>query len=139
MIPVNCWNSLQKGEKITLDDRVITSEMVLGKPRKGIKICYCTDSRPSDELAEFIKDSDLFICEGIYGDDNEIGKAEQKKHMVFSEAAKLAKQGNVGELWLTHYSPSLTEPEKYIEAVRTIFANAVEGRDLMAKTIKYKD
>lgn len=139
MIPVNCWNSLQKGEKITLGDRVITPEMVLGKPRKGIKICYCTDTRPLDELVEFIKDSDLFICEGIYGDDNYIGKAEQKKHMIFSEAAKLAKQGNVGELWLTHYSPSLTEPEKYIEAVRSIFANTVEGKDLMAKTIKFKD
>ncbi len=139
MIPVSYWNSLQKGEKITLGNTVITPEMVLGKPRKGIKICYCTDTRPSDELAEFIKDSDLFICEGMYGDENDTGKAEQKKHMMFSEAGQLAKQGNVGELWLTHYSPSLTEPEKYIEAVRTIFANAVEGRDLLTKTIKYKD
>jgi ribonuclease Z len=45
----------------------------------------------------------------------------------------------VEELWLTHYSPSLAEPEEYIDAVKTIFANTVAGRDLLAKTIKYKE
>ncbi|RCX09331.1 RNAse Z [Anaerobacterium chartisolvens] len=139
MIPVNHWNNLQKGEIITLENRVITPEMVLGKPRKGIKVCYCTDTRPTDELAEFIKGSNLFICEGMYGDEKDTVKAEQKKHMMFSEAGLIARQGNVGELWLTHYSPSLTEPEEYIDAVRKIFANTVGGRDLLTKTIKYKD
>ncbi|AEV67499.1 ribonuclease Z [Acetivibrio clariflavus] len=139
MIPVNYWNKLQKGENVTVDDRVITPEMVLGEPRKGIKVCYCTDTRPSDELAEFIKDSDLFICEGMYGDENDTHKAEQKKHMTFSEAALLAKKGNVEELWLTHYSPSLTDPEEYMEVARSIFKNTVGGRDLLAKTIKYKE
>jgi len=139
MIPVNYWNKLQKGENVTVDDRVITPEMVLGEPRKGIKVGYCTDTRPSDELAEFIKDSDLFICEGMYGDENDTHKAEQKKHMTFSEAALLAKKGNVEELWLTHYSPSLTDPEEYMEVARSIFKNTVGGRDLLAKTIKYKE
>jgi ribonuclease Z len=139
MIPVNCWNHLQKGRIITLENKIITPEMVLGEPRKGVKISYCTDSRPTKELVEFIKDCDLFICEGMYGDEDDAAKAEQKKHMMFSEAGLLAKQGNVGELWLTHYSPSLTEPEEYIEVARSIFANTVAGRDLLAKTIKYKD
>ena len=137
MIPVNYWSRLQKGETIKLEDRVITPEMVLGAPRKGIKICYCTDTRPTEELAGFINGSDLFICEGMYGDAEDSSKAVQKKHMMFSEAALLAKLGNVGELWLTHYSPSLTDPEEYIEAARTIFRDTVAGKDLLAKTIKY--
>jgi ribonuclease Z len=139
LIPVSYWSKLQKGENITLDDRIITPEMVLGKPRKGIKVCYCTDTRPTDKLADFIKDSDLFVCEGMYGDEKDNIKAEEKKHMTFSEAALLATQGKVEELWLTHYSPSLKEPEEYIEVVRTIFANTVAGRDLLTKTIKYKE
>ncbi|MFZ5987134.1 MAG: hypothetical protein ACOYWZ_08450 [Bacillota bacterium] len=57
--------------------------------------------------------------------------------MMFSEAGLLAKQRSVKELWLTHYSPSLTEPEEYIETERTIFTNTVAGRDLLTKTIKY--
>lgn len=134
-LPVDCWSILQKDVTITLADRVITPEMVLGEPRKGIKVCYCTDTRPTEGLAEFIKGSDLFICEGMYGDEGDAVKAVQKKHMTFSEAALLAKQGSVGELWLTHYSPSLTNPEGYIEAARTIFANTVAGKDLLTKTI----
>lgn len=138
-IPVNCWNPLQKGEIITVGDSVINPEMVLGEPRKGIKVCYCTDTRPTEDLIEFIRDSDLFICEGMYGDEDDAGKAVLKKHMMFSEAGLLAKRGSVKELWLTHYSPSLTKPEEYIDAVRTVFTNTVAGRDLITKTIKYQD
>ena len=33
------------------------------------------------------------------------------------------------ELWLTHYSPSLTRPEEYMRDVRKIFPNAVAAKD----------
>ena len=32
-------------------------------------------------------------------------------------------------MWLTHYSPSLTRPEPYMEDVRKIFPNAKAGKD----------
>ena len=136
-IPINYWGYLQKGETITLADRVVKPQMVLGKAREGIKICYCTDTRPIEGLVNFISGSDLFICEGMYGDENNAEKAKAKKHMTFSEAGLLAKQGNVKELWLTHYSPSLTEPDKYINVARRIFANTVLGTDLLTKTLKF--
>lgn len=138
-IPVKYWNHLQKGEVIRLEDRIITPEMVLGEPRKGIKVCYCTDTRPVKDLSGFVKNSDILICEGMYGSEDDIVKAEQKKHMMFSEAGLLAKQGNVRELWLTHYSSSLTEPEKYIESAKKVFTNTTIGTDLFKKTIKYED
>lgn len=138
-IPVNYWNSLQQGMIITLEDKTVSPEMVLGETRKGIKVCYCTDTRPTEGLVEFIKDSDLFICEGMYGDEHNLHKAVEKKHMMFSEAGLLAKQGMVKELWLTHFSPSLREPDEYIENVRTLFKNAIAGRDMVSKTFKYAD
>lgn len=136
-VPVDYWKLLQKGESIQLGDQAITPEMVLGEPRKGIKVSYCTDTRPTENLVELIKDSDLFICEGMYGDESDAEKAVQKKHMTFSEAASLAKQGNVKELWLTHFSPSLTEPEAFISSAASIFENTVVGKDMLTKTMKY--
>ena len=56
-------------------------------------------------------------------------KAVEYKHMTFYEAAELAKETQVKELWLTHYSPSLTRPEPYMEDVRKIFPNAKAGKD----------
>ncbi|MDR3541580.1 MAG: ribonuclease Z [Desulfosporosinus sp.] len=138
-IPVSFWSTLQKGVAITLEDITISPKMVLGDMRKGIKVCYCTDTRPTEDLVKFIEDSDLFVCEGMYGDEDDLCKAVQKKHMLFTEAGLLAKQGRAKELWLTHFSPALTKPEEYIEAVRTIFTNTITGRDLLTKMIKFVD
>lgn len=138
-VPVRFWNSLQKGITIKFADKTISPEMVLGEKRKGLKVSYCTDTRPTEDLIDFIKDSDLFICEGMYGNEDNLFRAVQNKHMMFSEAGLLAKQGRVKELWLTHYSPSLKEPEDYIEAARVIFSNTMAGRDLLTKTLRYTD
>lgn len=128
-IPKQYWSRLQKGETITEGEQVYTPDMVLGRPRKGIKLTYCTDTRPVPSIAEHAKDSDLFICEGMYGEKEKEEKAKEHKHMTFYEAASLAEEAQVKELWLTHYSPSLTHPEEYMEEVRKIFPAAKAGKD----------
>ncbi|WML33785.1 ribonuclease Z [Clostridium sp. OS1-26] len=138
-IPVKLWNRLQKGEDVKSDGRWFTPDMVLGEERKGLKISYCTDTRPVEELKEFIKNSDLFICEGMYGEDSYIEKALENNHMLFSEAATLAKEGGVKEMWITHYSPSLISPEDYIENATNIFPNTVLGKDRLVKSLTFED
>ena len=46
-IPLKFWNPLQKGETVEEDGRVYTPDMVLGPQRKGIKLTYSTDTRPT--------------------------------------------------------------------------------------------
>ncbi len=113
-IPVQCWSLLQKGDVVIRDGVTYTPDMVLGPERKGIKLTYCTDTRPVQSIVENAAKSDLFICEGMYGEEDKIAKAKENKHMTFAEAATLAKEAEVGELWLTHYSPSLI-PQKNIK------------------------
>lgn len=128
-IPKQYWSRLQKGETITDEQAVYTPDMVLGPPRKGIKLTYCTDTRPVPVIVENASGSDLFICEGMYGEKDKDAKAREHKHMTFYEAAKLARDAQVGEMWLTHYSPSLTRPEEYMDDVRKIFPAAKAGKD----------
>ena len=128
-IPKQYWSRLQKGETITDEQAVYTPDMVLGPPRKGIKLTYCTDTRPVPAIVENASGSDLFICEGMYGEKDKDAKAREHKHMTFYEAAKLARDAQVGEMWLTHYSPSLTRPEEYMDDVRKIFPAAQAGQD----------
>ena len=66
--------------------------MVLGPKRRGITVTYCTDTRPVPIISEMANDNDLFICEGMYGDDEKQDKALKTKHMTFSEAATLANE-----------------------------------------------
>ena len=128
-IPMQLWNLLQKGNTVEWEGHVYTPDMVLGAARKGLKVTYCTDSRPVDAIAQAAKDSDLFICEGMYAEADKLAKAKQYKHMTFYEAAELAKKAQVKELWLTHFSPSLVKAESYMPAVRQIFEYSYLGKD----------
>ncbi len=128
-IPKNYWNRLQKGEIIKTEEGTFTPDMVLGEPRKGLKVTYCTDTRPTESIVKSAAGADLFICEGMYGEPEKQQKAREYKHMTFYEAAELAKRADVKEMWLTHYSPSLTRPEEYMRDVRKIFPNAVAAKD----------
>ena len=133
-IPMRLWNPLQKGNTVEFEGRVYTPDMVLGPARKGIKVTYCTDSRPLEHIVEAAEGSDLFICEGMYAEKEKIVKAKQYKHMTFYEAADMAKRAGVKELWLTHFSPSLVRADDYMPQVRDIFANAYLGKD--AKSVE---
>lgn len=128
-IPLKYWSKLQKGEVITEDERTFTPDMVMGPARKGIKLTYCTDTRPTESIVENAENADLFICEGMYGAPEKIPDAKSKKHMMFQEAARIAAQAGVRELWLTHYSPSLPRPEFYMEEVQKVFKNTFPGKD----------
>lgn len=128
-IPQQFWSRLQKGEQIEHNGRVLTPDMVLGENRKGIKVVYCTDTRPVPVIAEYARNADLFICEGMYGEDGKEAKAREYKHMTFYEAANLAKEANPKEMWLTHYSPSLTRPEEFMDKTKEIFPRAKAARD----------
>ena len=99
------WGILQKGEIVEENGNIYTPDMVLGPARKGIKVTYCTDTRPTDSIRLNAAGSDLFVCEGMYGEKDKQKKAKEYKHMTFYEAAQLAKEADVREMWLTHYSP----------------------------------
>lgn len=133
-LPVQMWNPLQKGNTVTWEGKTYTPDMVMGKARKGIKVAYCTDTRPVERIVRFVKNADLFICEGMYAEPDKLQKAKQYKHMTFYEAAELAKQAQVEEMWLTHFSPSLVGAKSYMKQVRDIFPNAYLGED--GKTVK---
>lgn len=138
-IPKNCWSKLQKGEILELDGRTLTPDMVLGPPRKGIKVTYTTDTRPTESIAVNAKDSDLFICEGMYGEKGDVNNAVKYKHMTFEEAGTLAKRANVRTMWLTHYSPALGYPENFIGDVRKIFPESYAAKDGMSTELKFED
>ena len=128
-IPLKYWNPLQKGQTIQDGENVYTPDMVLGPKRKGLKVTYTTDTRPTESILKNAPGSDLFICEGMYGEDEKLEKAKGYKHMTFREAATLARDAGVKEMWLTHYSPSLIRPDEYMDTVREIFPNAYPGKD----------
>lgn len=138
-VPQILWKKLQEQDTVMYNDKTYYSSMVLGDERKGIKLSFITDTRPTFEIPQFIYGSDLFICEGMYGDDLDISKAVKNKHMTFREAASLANAGNVDKLLLTHFSPSIEEPKDFAHNATNLFKDTIIGEDGLSLSLSYKD
>ncbi|MBQ3647237.1 MAG: ribonuclease Z [Spirochaetia bacterium] len=136
------WSALQHGETVILaDGRSVTPDMVLGLPRKGRKFSFVTDTLAIPSIAEEVKDSDLFICEGMF-EDELAESAHEKKHMTAVEAAHIARTaGGIKQMGLIHYSPRYTDKELSIllEQAQEVFADTFLTRDGQTILLKYED
>ena len=138
-IPKPFWGRLQKGETIVTESGTLTPDLVMGPARKGIHVTYCTDTRPCAVITEEARGADLFICEGMYGEDEKLGKAKENRHMTFREAAQIGREAQPARMWLTHYSPALVRPEPFMPMVREIFPVCEEGKDGKSITLGFAE
>ncbi|MFX0548989.1 ribonuclease Z [Hathewaya histolytica] len=138
-VPKHLWKLLQQGDSIEFEEVLYKPFMVNGERRRGVKVSYISDTRPIEKIVDFIKESDLFICEGNYGSNEDLDKAIKNKHMTFSEGATLAREAKVKELILTHFSPAISNPEDYLDNAKNIFKDTVLAKDGMIKSLKYND
>lgn len=138
-IPLKLWSRLQKGEIIEQDGKTYTPDMVMGADRKGLKVTYSTDTRPTQSIEENAVGSDLLILEGMYGDEENFVKAKEHRHMMMQEAAKIAAKAQVPELWLTHYSPAMPKADIYLDELRKIFPNVITAKDGRSVELRFDD
>ena len=128
-VPMKVWSQLQHEGQADFEGKHYTADMVLGTSRRGLKVTYTTDTRPTENIIHFAKDSDLFICEGMFGEEDKRDRALETCHMLYTEAAQLAVQANVRRLWLTHFSPSMPEPELSLPQAAAFFPSVECGFD----------
>ena len=138
-VPLPYWRRLQRGEAVEVEGRTVAPDEVLGPPRRGLRVVYATDTCPTAGLTLFVGGADLFICEGMYGDEEDKPKRWQAQHMTFAEAATVARDGGARRLWLTHFSPGLTHPEAYLDRATAIFPATTVGYTGLKETLSFED
>lgn len=132
-VPVADWKRLQAGETVN----GVTPEQVMGPPRRGICLLYATDTRPVPAIVRHGQGADLMILEGMYGDETKRPQAEKNRHMLFAEAAALARDAGAGRLLLTHFSNCVEDPETYLPLAREIFPATEAARDGQCLTLRF--
>lgn len=121
---------LQRGETVTLPEgRVVRPEEVLGPARRGLKLAYCTDTRPCPASIDLGHDADLLIHEGTF-DADLAAEAHLKGHSTVTQAAEIARHAGARRLALTHISPRYTDPGPLRDQARTIFPESQVVSDL---------
>ena len=138
-VPLGEWKRLQQGESVKTGRRTVRPEDVQGGKRKGIEMVFCTDTRPCETLRKYAAGADLLILEGMYGTEDKRQQALKNHHMLFSEAAGIAREAEAGALLLTHFSTSLEDPEACLPEARSIFENTWTARDGQIVVLRYPE
>lgn len=125
------WGRLQKGEDIELnDERVVFSREVVDPPRKGRKIVYSGDTKPTERLMLASKGADVLIHEATF-EYSLIDKADENRHSTVTQAAEVAKEAEVETLVLTHISSRYPDANILLEEAVKVFPNTVVAEDLL--------
>lgn len=138
-LPKPMWGLLQRGNTVEHDGRTVRPEEVLGPPRPGLSFGFATDTRPTQTIVEFMTDVNLLISEATYGDPADMPKAIENKHMTFAEAALMASAARAKQLWLTHFSPAVHNPDYFRREAEAIYPSVVIGREHLSTTLAYPD
>ncbi len=138
-LPVQLWSRLQHGQNVEHEGQIFTPDQVLGQARRGISLAMITDTRPTDQLSNFVSDVDLLICESMYDNPEDLPLARANGHMVSEESAGIALKAGVHQLVLTHFSPKVMDTSWAEKAARRVFPNTRAARDGMVITLDYQD
>ena len=138
-IPISEWKLLQRGQSVGVGGRTIQPDDVLGPARPGLRLGYVTDTRPTPEMPAFLAHADMLVVEGTYGDPADAEHAIENKHLLFSEAAEIGRRAGVRQIWLTHFSAKLLDPERFVDEARQIVPTTTIGHEGLTTSLRFQD
>jgi ribonuclease Z len=121
------YGRLQRGEPVQLaDGTLVRPEQVLGASRPGRKLVISGDTRPCAALVEASEGADVLVHEATFSDDEQ-ARALETRHSTAREAGRVAKDGHVRRLILTHLSSRHdVDPRPLLEQAREEFGGALD-------------
>ena len=128
------WNKLQNGLDVINNQKIIKPEQVLGKKRPGKRIGISGDTMPTKELEEFFNECDYLVFDSTFLDE-EKQKAQDTCHSTAKQAAELAKNANVKNLILTHFSARYKDEIGHKTEAEQIHNSVITAKDLLEVVI----
>ena len=124
------FGRLQRGHDVVVDGRTIRSRDIVGRPRQGRRIVFCTDTRPCDAAIDLARDADVFVHEATYANDH-AQEAVDRYHSTAAEAAQVAAAAQPRRLVLTHVSARYETDAPLLAEALPIFPNTEVASDLL--------
>lgn len=125
------FGRLQSGNIVRLDDgRVVQPSDVLGPPRQGKAVAYCTDTRPFAGSVVLARDADLLIHEATYTQEL-TEEAHEYGHSTAEQAGRVARDSGARQLLITHFSTRYPDATPLLEEARSVFPNTIMAQDLV--------
>ncbi|NMH28812.1 ribonuclease Z [Flavobacterium silvaticum] len=123
------YRNIVLGKDITLDDgRTIPNEELTFEPDKPKSYAFCSDTVFTETIIPYIKEVDSLYHESTFLQ-SEAELAQKTMHSTAIQAATIAKEANVGQLILGHYSTRYDSITLFKEEAQTVFENVLLADD----------
>ena len=128
-IPVSQINNIKAGASwITEDGTVIPHERLTSPASPSRSFAYCSDTVYLPELKDIVKGVNLLYHEATYMHERAL-RAEQTRHSTALQAATVARDAEVGQLCIGHFSASIKSEEALLEEAKSIFPNTILAKE----------
>jgi len=129
------WSDLQKGNEITVNEKIINPNQVLGEKRPGKKIGISGDTMSTPELEKFFKNCDYLVFDSTFLEEEKL-RAQDTCHSTAKQAATLGKNAEVKNLILTHFSARYKDEIEHLKEAQEIHNSVITASDLLEIEIK---
>ena len=122
--------ALQRGEESVYEGKTLSVADFTTKVAQK-KFTYIADTKFTPTLVEFAQAADVLVSEATY-EDERAQNAEKYFHMTAAQAATIAKDANVGKLYVTHISQRYKKTDTLAKQLRVVFPDSQVAEDFMS-------
>ncbi|MCM1035425.1 MAG: ribonuclease Z [Paludibacter sp.] len=134
-IPLCSVPALKRGEDyVTEDGTVIPNDRLTTAPTPPFRYAYCSDTAYYERIVPIISGVDCLYHETTYTEEY-AERAKETQHSTARQAAMIARQANVKQLIIGHYSARYEEPNVLLEEAKTVFPNVLMGKEETTYTL----
>ncbi|MBU6340014.1 MAG: ribonuclease Z, partial [Bacteroidetes bacterium] len=136
-IPYQAIPAIKNGADYALPDGSLIPNAELTKaPPPPRAYAYCSDTAPSEQIAEWVKGVDLLYHEATFTQEH-LEEAQISFHSTAVQAAEIASQASVGQLLLGHFSGRYPDTAQHLLEARAVFPNTFAAEEGLPWLIPY--
>lgn len=136
-IPYQAIPAIKAGGDFTQNDgTIIPNEQLVNPALPPRSYAFCSDTRYFAQLAEFVKGVDLLYHEATFLH-VDLDNAERTLHSTALEAGQTARDAQVGQLVIGHFSARYPNVTPLETEARSVFSRAYAARELMRFVVPF--
>ncbi|MDD3771081.1 MAG: ribonuclease Z [Weeksellaceae bacterium] len=119
------YENLKRGRDFRLSNgEIIPNAELTFAPPQTLSYAFCSDTRYKPDIVPIIKNVDLLYHESTFLSDLQ-EMADKTAHSTAKEAAIIAKDAEVGQLILGHFSNRYDDLSLFLDEARLVFENTI--------------
>ncbi len=116
------------GDFVNEKGEVFKHKNITTPPRNSVSYAYCSDTKYTESIIEYIEGVDVLYHEASFGNDLK-KQAALRAHSTAEQAAIIAEKANVAQLVLGHFSARYKDVSPLLDEAKAIFPNTIAAED----------